>query len=225
MTEVATKITRIALAGEGGQGVQSVADILAEAANFEGQEALYIPNFGVEQRGGVSVAYVQISDKKIGSPKFTKGDIVIALSERAVRRTVQYVDKNTTLVYDSSLIEVPMVDNEALGRQAFETPAPENMAESTGRKVKEDPKIELPEAKKIIPIPANEIAKKELHPRVFNILILGVVIEVSKVLSSETVIKAIEYKLKDKFENNPKLKDMNFSAFEKGRNLIKEKGI
>lgn len=48
---------KIALAGEGGQGVQSVAGIMVEAANDSGREALYIPNFGVEQRGGVSVAY------------------------------------------------------------------------------------------------------------------------------------------------------------------------
>ena len=62
---------KIALAGEGGQGVQVIANILAEAANAEGKEAIYIPNFGVEQRG-VSIAYVQIDDKRIGSPKFSK---------------------------------------------------------------------------------------------------------------------------------------------------------
>ena len=80
-------ITKIALAGEGGQGVQSLAEILAEAANQEGKQALYIPNFGVEQRGGVSIAYVQISDGPIGAPKFQKADILIPLSPRAIRRT------------------------------------------------------------------------------------------------------------------------------------------
>ena len=44
------KVVKIALAGEGGQGVQSIAEILAEAANEQGKQALYIPNFGVEQR-------------------------------------------------------------------------------------------------------------------------------------------------------------------------------
>jgi 2-oxoglutarate ferredoxin oxidoreductase subunit gamma len=52
------KVIKIALAGEGGQGVQSIAEILAEAANEGGKNALYIPNFGVEQRGGVSIAFV-----------------------------------------------------------------------------------------------------------------------------------------------------------------------
>jgi 2-oxoglutarate ferredoxin oxidoreductase subunit gamma len=63
------KAWKIALAGEGGQGVQSVAMILTEAAALEGKEILYIPNFGVEQRGGVSIAFVQIGDEKYWRPK------------------------------------------------------------------------------------------------------------------------------------------------------------
>jgi len=97
------KAIKIALAGEGGQGVQSIANIMVEAAHQQGREALYIPNFGVEQRGGVSIAYCQISDEPIGSPKFKTADLVVALSSRAVGRTRQYVDKNTVFVYDSSI--------------------------------------------------------------------------------------------------------------------------
>jgi hypothetical protein len=36
-------LLRIALAGEGGQGVQSVAEILAEAGYKENQQTIYIP--------------------------------------------------------------------------------------------------------------------------------------------------------------------------------------
>ena len=39
--------TKIVLAGEGGQGVQSIAKILVEAGYEAGKEVLYIPNFGV----------------------------------------------------------------------------------------------------------------------------------------------------------------------------------
>ncbi|NLJ76022.1 MAG: ketoisovalerate oxidoreductase [Peptococcaceae bacterium] len=95
--------TKMVLAGEGGQGVQAIAEILAEAANEEGRQALYIPNFGVEQRGGVSVAFLQISDHAIGSPKFLKGDIVAALSERAVQRTATYAGPETVFIYDSAM--------------------------------------------------------------------------------------------------------------------------
>lgn len=95
--------SKIVLAGEGGQGVQSVAKILVESGYAAQKNVLYIPNFGVEQRGGVSIAFCQISDKEIGEPRFSKGDIVVMLSDRAIERCSTYVDENTTVIYDSSV--------------------------------------------------------------------------------------------------------------------------
>ena len=72
--------SRIVIGGEGGQGVQAAADILAQAAFEEGKEALYIPNFGIEQRGGVSLTFVQIGTEPVGSPKFQIAYLIVALS-------------------------------------------------------------------------------------------------------------------------------------------------
>lgn len=97
---------RVALGGEGGQGVQSIAKILVEAAYHEDKNVIYIPNFGIEQRGGVSIAFSQISDSPIGEAKFAKGDIVIMLSDRAIERCAQYVcPDNTVVIYDDSVCE------------------------------------------------------------------------------------------------------------------------
>ncbi|MDW7675368.1 MAG: 2-oxoacid:acceptor oxidoreductase family protein [Bacillota bacterium] len=184
-------VVKLALAGEGGQGVQSVAGIITDAAYAEGKEALYIPNFGVEQRGGVSIAFVQISDENnIGSPKFKKGDIVIALSDRAVRRTQQYVDENTVFIYDAAI-------------EGIEDDLPKN-------------------AKKILAIPAIEVSKNELHPRVFNVVIMGAAIGATKVIDIEQAKKSIEAKLGYKFEQNPELRELNFRALEKGMELVKD---
>jgi 2-oxoglutarate ferredoxin oxidoreductase subunit gamma len=180
---------KIALAGEGGQGVQSVAGIMVEAANDSGKEALYIPNFGVEQRGGVSVAFCQIGGEKIGSPKFKKADLVIALSDRAVRRTRQYADQNTVYLYDASI-------------KGVEDGLPQ-------------------EAKKVMAIPALEIAKKELHPRVFNVIIMGAAIEATKIVGMEQAKKAVEKRLGYKFVQNPKLRELNFKALEEGAELVR----
>ncbi len=95
--------SKIVLAGEGGQGVQSIAKILVEAAYAADKKVLYIPNFGVEQRGGVSIAFCQVSDTDIGEPRFSKGDIVMMLSDRAIDRCKCYVDEKTTVVYDTSV--------------------------------------------------------------------------------------------------------------------------
>jgi 2-oxoglutarate ferredoxin oxidoreductase subunit gamma len=234
------KVTRIALAGEGGQGVQSIAEILAEAANELGKEALYIPNFGVEQRGGVSIAFVQISDGRIGAPKFQKADILIPLSPRSVSRTKQYAGKDTVYVYDNSLITPAEVNDQIVGWQYFDTvpPCPTDTAAEAQAEEKipgetktcafegegpgVDPK-EIPEnVKKVIAIPANDIASNELHPRVFNIIILGAVIGATEILPIDAIKEALETKLGDKFKVNPKLRELNFAALEKGYTLVKK---
>jgi 2-oxoglutarate ferredoxin oxidoreductase subunit gamma len=184
------KAVKIVLAGEGGQGVQSVAGIIAEAANEEGREALYIPNFGVEQRGGVSVAYLQISEDKIGSPKFQKADIIVALSDRAVIRTQRYVDENTTFVYDANI-------------EGVDEYLPKNAA-------------------KVLAIPAVQTAKEEFHPRVFNIIIMGAVLKATGVVTLDEAKAAIEKKLGYKFEQNPKLRELNYNALEKGMELVEK---
>ncbi len=182
------KVTRIALAGEGGQGVQSVAQILTEAAELEGKEALYIPNFGIEQRGGVSIAFVQISDQKIPAPKFKVGDIVVALSDRAVRRVQVHVGPETVFIYDASI-------------EGVEEDLPKN-------------------ARKVLAIPALEVANKKLHPRVFNVLIMGAVIGATKVVSIEKAREAIEKRLGYRFEKDPELRELNFRALEEGIKLV-----
>lgn len=212
---------KIALAGEGGQGVQVIANILAEAANAEGKEAIYIPNFGVEQRGGVSIAYVQIDDNRIGSPKFAKADIVVALSNRAVDRTRRYVDGRTTFVYDDSLVQAAEIDEHAMGVIANEADPRSQRTPETIDDSKEKLAVKLPDnAANVIAISANDIAKNELHPRVFNIIILGAVLKATSVVPLESIKAAIEDKLGDKFEKNPKLRDLNYKALDKGMSLV-----
>lgn len=185
---MAGRVIRIALAGEGGQGVQSVAEIITEAAFSEGKETVYCPNFGLEQRGGVSIAFVQIGDSQIGSPKFKTGDIVIALSGRAIRRTRQYVGPETTFVYDSSI-------------EGAEADLPKN-------------------AGRILSIPAIKLSREELHPRVFNIIIMGAVLGATEVVSLEDAKEALEHKLGDKFKKDPALRELNFKALEIGHGMV-----
>src|SRR4030042_2172131 len=89
---------KILFAGEGGQGVQVIAEILAQAAIKQGKKATYIPNFGVEQRGGVSLAFVIIDHQPIVYPKFEKADILAVLSERSWDRVEQYLNTKTKVI-------------------------------------------------------------------------------------------------------------------------------
>lgn len=219
------KVTKVVVAGEGGQGVQVIGEILALAAYMDGKESVYIPNFGVEQRGGVSIAFVQLGDEPIGAPKFKYAHIVAALSERAIERTRGYVTSDTILIYDSSSIEAPTVRDEAVGIQSWDTIAPEAFANMTGESL-DVPAGITTEGGKVIRIPAAEIAKKEFHPRVFNILMLGVIAGMLEIIESDAIERALNAKLGHKFREKPELKDLNLSALSKGREMAMEcKGV
>jgi 2-oxoglutarate ferredoxin oxidoreductase subunit gamma len=98
-------LKKILIAGEGGQGIQSMAHILSGAAFKDGKMVTYLPNFGIEQRGGVSLAFIQISDNTISFPKFQEADILVILTERAIKRVDSYIGKNTVIMFDNSLID------------------------------------------------------------------------------------------------------------------------
>ncbi len=85
---------KILLVGEGGQGVQLIAEVLAHAAFLEGKEASLIPNFGVEQRGGVSLAFIIVGEDA-SYPKFDKADILAIFCDRAWERVKNYLRKDT----------------------------------------------------------------------------------------------------------------------------------
>ncbi len=93
---------KILIAGEGGQGVQTIAKILAKSAFLEDKEVTYIPNFGVEQRGGASIAFVTIQTAPIHYPKFKEADILAILTEKVLSRVKQHQGKKTKLLKNTS---------------------------------------------------------------------------------------------------------------------------
>lgn len=97
-------LKRVLVAGEGGQGVQVIAKVLTKSAYYSNKKVAYIANYGVEQRGGVSLGFVQISNQEIGFPKFQNADIVVVLTDRSVPRVMEYIQKNTVIVYDDGLV-------------------------------------------------------------------------------------------------------------------------
>jgi len=88
---------KILLSGDGGQGIQLISDMLAQAAFSNGFYISQIPNYGLEQRGGVSLSYLVISDKEISYPRFTKPDILLVMSEQARERTTGFKTEDSRL--------------------------------------------------------------------------------------------------------------------------------
>lgn len=89
---------KILIAGVGGQGAQTAAQAIAKAAFKEGKKVLYIPNFGVEQRGGASIAFVIVSEKPVVYPKFRTADVLGLLSDKIKERTKRYQGPKTKVI-------------------------------------------------------------------------------------------------------------------------------
>jgi len=93
---------KILIAGEGGQGIQTAARILAESAYHEGKEVVYIPNFGVEQRGGFSIAFVIIDSQPITYPKFETADILAVMTDKVMTRVKKHQGEKTIILKNTS---------------------------------------------------------------------------------------------------------------------------
>lgn len=96
---------KIVVSGEGGQGVLSIAKIIAHSAWLQGRQAVYVPYFSTEKRGGISMAFAQIGDEPISFPKFAKADLCVAMSQRAVGRVLGYMKDDTKAIVNSFLVK------------------------------------------------------------------------------------------------------------------------
>lgn len=83
-------LLKILLSGDGGQGIQLISETICRSAFERGWFVTSIPNYGLEQRGGVSLSFVQISDKEISYPKFIGPDILLIMSDQARSRVANY---------------------------------------------------------------------------------------------------------------------------------------
>lgn len=86
-------VYKVLIAGEGGQGVQSLAYILTQALFKSGAEVSFVPNYGLEQRGGMSLAYIQVSGQKIVYPRFNQPDLLILMAESARPRVAKLISQ------------------------------------------------------------------------------------------------------------------------------------
>lgn len=181
----------ILLAGEGGQGIQAVAKIITKSASEAQKFVTYLPSFGVEQRGGVSLAYIIISDKKIGYPRFQIADLIGAFSNRSIDSVAEYIGQDSLLIYDNSII----LENTLL-----------EIRDKVGNAIK---------------IPAQKIAQEKFSVKSSNMLILGAISTQIEGLNQEALENQINEEFKEKIAKNPEIKELNINAFREGLSLAK----
>ncbi|MDR1947208.1 MAG: 2-oxoacid:acceptor oxidoreductase family protein [Desulfovibrio sp.] len=97
---------RFLLSGSGGQGVISMAVLLAEAASLEeGLTAVQAQSYGPEARGGATRSDVIISDTPIFFPKVRQPNILVALTNEAAGKYLPLIRPGGLLLYDSDLVQ------------------------------------------------------------------------------------------------------------------------
>ncbi len=93
------------LAGFGGQGLLFAGTILARAAVLEGLEALWIPSYGPEMRGGTASCTVIVGDRPIGSPIVDRADAAVVLNPPSLAKFEPIVAEGGLLVVNTTLVE------------------------------------------------------------------------------------------------------------------------
>jgi indolepyruvate ferredoxin oxidoreductase beta subunit len=93
----------VILSGVGGQGVLSVASIIAQAAIDEGLQVRQSEVHGMAQRGGAVLAHLRLADEKIASDLVPQGgaDLIISMEPLESLRYLSWLKKDGALVSSS----------------------------------------------------------------------------------------------------------------------------
>jgi indolepyruvate ferredoxin oxidoreductase beta subunit len=183
------KIFNMIIAGVGGQGLITLTQILAEAAESEGLEIKTSELHGLSQRGGSVETHIRFG-KKVWSPLVAAGtaDLILSLEIQEALKVFPYSNKTTVFLVNKKYIP-------------FENGLSEQEVE---KKINE-----LVKGKKHL-VAASDICQKELQAEVVSgIYLLGYAVSKKLIpLKSESMLKGIEEIIPQKYL------ELNKKAFE-----------
>jgi 2-oxoisovalerate ferredoxin oxidoreductase beta subunit len=95
-----TKPTTVKVAGFGGQGVLLLGMLMAEMGMREGMEVSWLPSYGPEMRSGSAHCHICLSHERIGSPLVAHPDVLVAMTEHALRKFGPQVASGGLILYN-----------------------------------------------------------------------------------------------------------------------------
>ncbi|HUW87187.1 MAG TPA: 2-oxoacid:acceptor oxidoreductase family protein [Candidatus Paceibacterota bacterium] len=163
---------QVRIHGRGGQGVVTAAELLAQAAFFEGRHAQAFPSFGSERTGAPVVAFARISETPI-----------------RVREPVMMPD--AIIVQDETLFHVIDVLNGlsptgVVVINTTHTLAELGLGEFASTKIR------------FVTVPAAQLAMEHLGKPVPNAVLLGAFAAFTNVVSLDAVTRAISARFSNK---------------------------
>jgi len=191
----------VILAGVGGQGVLTIAGIVARAALIEGYNVKAAELHGLAMRFGALETHIRFG-KNIHSPLIKKGeaDLVIALEPVETVRASHYSNQNTSYVFDRKEF-IPNIVH--LEKKKYPT-----LKEVIATLKRFSPKG------KVFDIPASDLAREHYGNVVAaNVILLGKAVGAGVLpLKKDSVLKAMAEVLPDKLlKANKKIFEIGFS--------------
>jgi 2-oxoglutarate ferredoxin oxidoreductase subunit gamma len=96
----------VMFAGFGGQGIMLIGQMLAYAGMNEGKQAVWLPSYGPEMRGGTAYCIVQVADEPIGSPVVANPFNAAVMNRPSLEKFGPRVKPGGLLLINSSLIHI-----------------------------------------------------------------------------------------------------------------------
>ncbi len=120
----------IRICGFGGQGVILSGFIIGKAASvFMNYNAVQSQSYGPEARGGAARSEIIISDEKIGYPRPTGVDYLVAMSQESFDSYREDIRDDTVIIVDPDLVK-----KHDIGRPLYKIHA-QQIAEELGNKI------------------------------------------------------------------------------------------
>lgn len=189
MTKQRAHLLEARFCAVGGQGIVLGTEIIATAAIFyQGLYAMQCPTYGSQVRGGPTKVDLTIDDKEILSPKASNINFFMAIAQLSFNKFWKdsEIADNAVILLDSNLVK--------------STAIPDTMRKD----------------RLFLDLPIVEMAKKEFNNVILsNMMALGVTCEMTKIITAENYLKAIQQKVP------PKHLDKNIAAFNMGIELAK----
>lgn len=170
------RVLNIILAGFGGQGLISLARVLAEAAQRKGYNVIVAETHGLSQRGGTVVVHVRLGDCEAPLVPPGTADILLAMELIEANRYLYYLNPNGTIVANDYILPPPL--------PKIQVPTREELVKNLARN-----------AKRVVLVNATREALKLGDTRVANMVLLGAVLHarlLEPMVDTEAVKKAIE---------------------------------
>ncbi|WP_336594795.1 indolepyruvate oxidoreductase subunit beta [Bacteroides acidifaciens] len=182
----------IILSGVGGQGILSIATIIAEAATQAGLMLKQAEVHGMSQRGGDVQSNLRLSDTNIASDLIAVGtaDMILSLEPMEALRYLPYLNKEGWVITASSpLKNIPNYpDEKALNEELTNLPH-------------------------IVTVDVETLAKEYNIPKCANVILLGAASRFLKILSLEQLRISIKHVFGAKGDG---VIDMNLRALDLG---------